>query len=914
MGMSSSQARLLNLTSRMHQIEYSAQNLEAQKLQMANESAHVYRTYLDALDKTKIQFGHLTQNCSLDYTDATLATLENGLVDDYDGVTSPNHFLLQNSNTNEIYITSQFAEYYNLTDVRETLPDLETFLLNEGCTKNTPIYATVTDYSNVISARPIANQKISEYQSIPVSDTYELSTTLAAPQKVDVAQVMNYSATGTTPTVSSVAGTQTEVGGSFINEVTPLTESEALAQGYTIIKIPEQLANMTSNNKYILMNNIDMTGVDWSSLTCTNITLDGNGFEIQNLNAPLFDSLSGTCIIESLGLNASNIETDSTYCGALVSHIELSSDVSIDNCYLTNGTLTDTSALAQCRCAGLVGCTDGSSGSSTDLSISNSYVDFTANLSGATAVGGIIADTTPYGSAYIDNCYVNIQKNGGGPYIFPFGESNYKTVSDSYDDVTPTTYPTLGENTQSILNVASNADMERFLAYKLPNSQTNYEANLALIQNKYNAYQLAELIENFEVYKYALASGTNLSGSLTKYSAADYTLNQAEEDKYTITSSVATPESHTVKLASKDDILLQLASDVVDAKTDPSTITPTLKTYFTDDKMYSNLSYYYSNDKAKYNNIVNYIKAGNYHIALSLLNNTDFYVGYDKEFAQTNSISVNTVHHDAQEIKGGVNIPNINAIASNLVVAFRKAGKTVDENEIKTLLNNKLGTDNNTNNITLANINEVIDKYLNGDDSQATYVNNIYNYLKSGSALSVPTVYNSSKFNATRNINGTCAVEYGTKNSDTPIGYDWDKNATYYNAIAKYEAQKLFVDSQNKYVIVDDELANSNEFLTNMLKENGCILLSLTKGMSEEDMRQTNISVETCLHEVSDETELKKAEAKYEADMRKINLKDKKFDTDLAALESERNAIKTEIETLKSVVNDNVDRTFKLFS
>ena len=70
----------------------------------------------------------------------------------------------------------------------------------------------------------------------------------------------------------------------------------------------------------------------------------------------------------------------------------------------------------------------------------------------------------------------------------------------------------------------------------------------------------------------------------------------------------------------------------------------------------------------------------------------------------------------------------------------------------------------------------------------------------------------------------------------------------------------------------------------------------------------------TDFQEVSDETALKKAEAKYEADMRKINNKDKKFDTDLAALESERNAIKTEIDTLKSVAKDNVDRTYKLFS
>ena len=48
--------------------------------------------------------------------------------------------------------------------------------------------------------------------------------------------------------------------------------------------------------------------------------------------------------------------------------------------------------------------------------------------------------------------------------------------------------------------------------------------------------------------------------------------------------------------------------------------------------------------------------------------------------------------------------------------------------------------------------------------------------------------------------------------------------------------------------------------------------------------------------------------------MRKIDSKDKKFDTDLAAMESERNAIKTEMDTLKSVAKDNVDRTFRLFS
>ena len=77
---------------------------------------------------------------------------------------------------------------------------------------------------------------------------------------------------------------------------------------------------------------------------------------------------------------------------------------------------------------------------------------------------------------------------------------------------------------------------------------------------------------------------------------------------------------------------------------------------------------------------------------------------------------------------------------------------------------------------------------------------------------------------------------------------------------------------------------------------------------------ETSISTNTGLQEVTDEVELRKAEAKYEADMKKIDAKDKKFDTDLAAMETERNAIKQEMETLKTVAKDNVERTFKLFS
>ena len=109
----------------------------------------------------------------------------------------------------------------------------------------------------------------------------------------------------------------------------------------------------------------------------------------------------------------------------------------------------------------------------------------------------------------------------------------------------------------------------------------------------------------------------------------------------------------------------------------------------------------------------------------------------------------------------------------------------------------------------------------------------------------------------------------------------------------------------------------STETLRNMVEAGFIVFEKPTNEVDENGDKiyaEVNIATDTSLQEVSDETQLKKAEAKYEADMRKINAKDKRFDTDLAAMEQERNAIKTEIDTLKSVAKDNVDRTFKLFS
>jgi predicted nuclease with TOPRIM domain len=63
-----------------------------------------------------------------------------------------------------------------------------------------------------------------------------------------------------------------------------------------------------------------------------------------------------------------------------------------------------------------------------------------------------------------------------------------------------------------------------------------------------------------------------------------------------------------------------------------------------------------------------------------------------------------------------------------------------------------------------------------------------------------------------------------------------------------------------------------------------------------------------------DKTALAKAEAKYEHDLEEINKKDKKFDLSLSKLESERTALTTEYDSVKKVIQDNIERTFGIFS
>ena len=85
-------------------------------------------------------------------------------------------------------------------------------------------------------------------------------------------------------------------------------------------------------------------------------------------------------------------------------------------------------------------------------------------------------------------------------------------------------------------------------------------------------------------------------------------------------------------------------------------------------------------------------------------------------------------------------------------------------------------------------------------------------------------------------------------------------------------------------------------------------------GVEQFGFRDTSVSGSSQLAIEADSTELAKAEAEYNAATAKINRKQKLLDNELKALDTEHSALTTERDSIKSLIGDNVEKSFNLFS
>lgn len=120
--------------------------------------------------------------------------------------------------------------------------------------------------------------------------------------------------------------------------------------------------------------------------------------------------------------------------------------------------------------------------------------------------------------------------------------------------------------------------------------------------------------------------------------------------------------------------------------------------------------------------------------------------------------------------------------------------------------------------------------------------------------------------------------------------------------------------------VVDPEYESGeegNNWFNNMVEAGMVSIMVWDDTGSKKEWSETSVATSTnnnYLQDMPDDKELKKAEAEYEHELDILNRKDTKFDTDLSKLETERTSITTEMESIEKVRDDNIDRTFGIFS
>lgn len=162
-----------------------------------------------------------------------------------------------------------------------------------------------------------------------------------------------------------------------------------------------------------------------------------------------------------------------------------------------------------------------------------------------------------------------------------------------------------------------------------------------------------------------------------------------------------------------------------------------------------------------------------------------------------------------------------------------------------------------------------------------------------------------------KEIQESTLVEKGEKWVDDP------NNITGYEQIADY----IDVPEKELQLVPDKEYEGlSSTELEMGLRSGKYQLISPSTSNSTEkltingtDYELVSINSCTTISEAQDEQALSIAEAEYEKDMKKIQTKDKRYEMDQKKIDTEYDALLNEEESIKNVINKNVERSFKTF-
>ena len=161
-------------------------------------------------------------------------------------------------------------------------------------------------------------------------------------------------------------------------------------------------------------------------------------------------------------------------------------------------------------------------------------------------------------------------------------------------------------------------------------------------------------------------------------------------------------------------------------------------------------------------------------------------------------------------------------------------------------------------------------------------------------------------------------------NSDNTSTIDY-----YQNLFNRIQQRGLFTytDTASKSLnndsyVFSGDTKGTGKVEKNPLKDNYTFEAALKDGTlrlefystTEKTFKSITVSEDNCIQEVEDERAIARAEVKYTQDMAELEKLDKQYDLNLKRLDTEHNALQTEYDSMKSIIDKNIENSFKTFS
>ena len=140
-------------------------------------------------------------------------------------------------------------------------------------------------------------------------------------------------------------------------------------------------------------------------------------------------------------------------------------------------------------------------------------------------------------------------------------------------------------------------------------------------------------------------------------------------------------------------------------------------------------------------------------------------------------------------------------------------------------------------------------------------------------------------------------IKTGSEVSSDDLG-----QATFYDALFNQICANGWTEN-NK---IDD-----NEYLKEMLQSG---MLYISKMKDDGYYYQGNYSTDSYIKEISDETAIAQAEAKYQTEKAKLNAKEETLDLKMKNLDTEISSLTTEYDTVKNTISKNIEKSFKRYN